>query len=68
MNNLKDKLPKGLRERVRELVAEDGLIDNCRYMLYLNDGWKFVEGGMSLPIRSIKEAISFLNDAEKMPL
>lgn len=54
------KIPASLKERFRALEKADDLIDGCKYILILEDGWEFQEGGMHLPVRSKKEAIEFL--------
>lgn len=64
----KDKLLKRLPPKyhcmVSDIVAEDGLIDDCRYMLYLNPGVSF--GGIknigSLPVKSITEAALIIKE------
>lgn len=62
------KLPKYLEERFSKLEAEGGLIDDCKYILYFNDGWGFYEGagvepGTTVPVRSQREAIYYLKNA-----
>lgn len=61
-------IPIKYRERVSSIEIEDGLIDDCKYMLYLNDGWEFWEEGMQcIPVRSKKEALYFIkNEAFKI--
>ena len=59
------KLPKELQERFKALEAESGLIDDCRYILELADGWTFEDGGMTIPVRSKKEAFEFLRHSTK---
>jgi predicted transcriptional regulator len=67
LNNdgLINKIPAYLRERVLSIEAEDGLIDDCRYMVYMNDGWLVMTDYTSVPVKSIKEAIQFIKDAVK---
>lgn len=56
-------IPEKYRERVSSIEREDGLIDDCKYMLYLNDGWEFWEEGMqSIPVKSKKEALYFIKN------
>jgi hypothetical protein len=38
MENLKYKLPKKYAGMVESVEFEDGLIDGCKYMVYLKDG------------------------------
>lgn len=55
-------LPKKYHERVANFESEDGLIDDCKYMLYLNDGHHFWDGGNSIPCKNVKEAIGFVKE------
>lgn len=56
-------IPKKYKERVSSIEIEDGLIDDFKYMLYLNEGWEFFEEGMqSIPVRSKKEALYFIKN------
>lgn len=59
------KIPSYLQERFGSLEAEEGLIDDCKYILELADGWQFEDGGKTLPVRSKKEAIEFLKTARR---
>lgn len=54
------KVPNYLKERFESLEAEDGLIDECKYILTLADGWTFLDGGKTIPVVSKREAIEFL--------
>ena len=58
-------IPKKYLERVSSLEKEDGLIDDCKYMLYMNKGWNITgEVGMwCSPVKSKKEALEFIKDA-----
>lgn len=63
--NYKDRVPKKYQERVFAIEKENDLIDNCKYMLYLNDGW-LIDGDLnSFPCKSIKEAIDMIKNAYK---
>lgn len=57
------KVPSYLQERIGSLEAEEGLIDDCKYILELADGWILEDGGKTVPCRSKKEAIEFLKTA-----
>jgi hypothetical protein len=61
---LKERLPVYLQERVLTIKAEDGLIDDCLYMVYFADGWTLA-GDDVMPVKSIKEAIYFIKDAQR---
>ena len=56
-------LPKKYRERVHSLEKEDGLIDDCKYMLYFDNDWCWSEDYWALPVKSKKEALEFIRDA-----
>ena len=59
------KLPKYLEERFGALEREDGLIDDCPYMLYFAWGWCWDEDYWCLPVKSKKEAIRFLKEGRR---
>lgn len=44
------------------IEKDDGLIDDCKYMLYFEYGWEW-DGYHSVPCRTIKEAMEFAKDA-----
>lgn len=56
-------VPEKYRERVASLEAEDGLIDDCKYMLYFNQDWCWSEDYWALPVRSKREALRFIEEA-----
>lgn len=65
---LKDKLlkrlPKKYHERVKAFYEDEGLIDDCKYIVQYTD--KFTDGecfGGSIPVRSISEAITFIKES-----
>lgn len=55
--------PKKYQERVASLKTEDGLIDDCKYMLYFNNNWCWDEDYWALPVKSKKEALEFIKEA-----
>lgn len=59
-----DFIPKKYQERVRSLEIEYDLIDNCKYMLYFECGWSW-DGWHCLPVKSKKEALQFIKDADR---
>ena len=65
---LKEKLLKRLPKRyhgfIKDIEAENGLIDNCQYMLYFNDGVSLYgyESVGGYPVKSITEAIHIIKD------
>lgn len=58
-------IPKKYRERVEGLEMEDGLIDDCKYMLYFNKDWCWSEDYWAIPVRSKKEALEFIKEADR---
>lgn len=58
------RLPKKYHHLVKKLEAEDGLIDNCPYMLYFADGVAFAgyEDAYCFPVKSITEAVKFIRE------
>lgn len=57
------KMPKKLQKYFGSLEREDGLIDDCKYMLYFAPGYAFNGEYPCMPVKSKKEAIEFLEDA-----
>jgi hypothetical protein len=60
-----DFIPKKYLERVDRVEAEDGLIDDCKYMLYFKDGWAYEGEYWCLPCKSKKEILEFVRDSWK---
>ena len=56
-------IPKKYRERVASIEREDGLIDDCKYMLYFDEDWCWSEDYWALPVKSKKEALEFIKEA-----
>ena len=56
------RLPKKCHEMVLDRVPEDGLVDDCQYMLYFNYGVSFAgyENCGSFPVKSITEAAQII--------
>lgn len=61
---LAKRLPKKYWDRVDCIVPESDLIDNCKFMLYLHDGWSWEGDYNSIPVKSVSEAIAFIKDAD----
>lgn len=63
---MKEKLFKYLGKKhqvkVMDLQAEDGLIEDCKYMLYFNPNYGF-NGYDSVPCKNIDEAIYYSRNA-----
>ena len=59
------RLSKKYHDRVKSLEPESDLVDDCKFMLYLNDRWIFSDGGQSIPVKSVTEAIEWVQKAYK---
>lgn len=61
------RLPKRYHDRVIDFTEEDGLIDECKYILHYSHDYTDgeCEGG-TLPCRSIQEACEFVRDLTKV--
>ena len=64
MNKLLKRLPKKYHERVIDFTLEDGLIDNCKYILTFADGYTW-NGYETLPCKSITETVAFVRESRK---
>jgi hypothetical protein len=65
MENLKDKLPKKYASMIESIDIEDGLIDDCKYMVYLKDGFEWSNDGQTFPAKSIKEIREMMEAVDK---
>lgn len=62
-SSLLARLSKKYHDRVDKLEFEDGLVDNCRFMLYWTK--EYTDGecyGGSYPVKSITEAVYFVKN------
>lgn len=58
------RLPKKYHDRVDEFEREDGLVDDCKYMLSYTE--QYTDGdcaGGFYPVKSITEAIDFIKNS-----
>lgn len=53
-------LPKKYHDRFGSIECEDGLIEDCKYIIYTSEDYIFEDGGSDYPCKSIKEAVYFL--------
>lgn len=58
-------IPKKYWERVSKIELESDLIDDCKYMLYFENGYAYQGDYWCLPVKNIKEAIEFIKDSWK---
>lgn len=61
---LLSRLPKKYHDRVDSLEIEDGLVDDCKYMLSWTE--EYTDGecyGGFYPVKSITEAINFIKNS-----
>lgn len=54
-----ERLPKKHHNRVKAFYLENGLIDDCKYMLEFAEGFNWHEED-SLPCKSVTEAITYI--------
>ena len=65
-DNMKEQMnwvPKKYQERVASLEREYDLIDDCKYMLYLNEDWCWDDDYWCFPVKSKKEALEYIRQA-----
>ena len=55
-------IPKKYQSKIKSIEAEAGLIDDCKYMIYLKDGIEHPIFGDSFPIKNVKELKSIMED------
>ena len=55
-------LPKEYHNRFTQIVKEEGLIDNCKYMLYFTTNYSFADYE-SIPCKTLTEAKYFIKNA-----
>lgn len=60
---VKLNVPKKLQKYFGMLEAEDGLIDDCKYILTFAEGYAFEGEFRDVPVRSKAEAIRYLKCA-----
>jgi len=64
LERLRKRLPKKYQDRLKDFTEEEGLVDDCRYLLVYTD--EYTDGdcaGSCYPVRSIDEAIRFIRDS-----
>lgn len=57
-------VPDKYKKYFGSLEREDGLIDDCKYMLYFAPGYAWVGEYPCLPVRSKKEALEYLKGGQ----
>lgn len=62
---LLNRLPQKYYERFYMLEKDSDLIDDCKYMLYLDNGYKVLDDCDIIPVKNITEAIQFIKDSYK---
>ena len=61
---LLERLPIKYRDRVEDLTEEDGLIDDCKYLLSWTKNYTDGECyGSTFPVKSISEAVRFVKES-----
>lgn len=56
-------LPKKYYVRFGDIETANDLIDDCKYLVFTSNNYKFEEGGNCLPCRSLKEAVHYIKDS-----
>lgn len=64
LQRLFKRLPKKYHRFVKDFEAEGGLVDDCMYMLYFNEGVSFAgyENVGGFPVKSIAEAVKLIEE------
>lgn len=57
------RLPKKYCEIIDDLSEEEGLIDDCRFIITLKEPHHFQDGGLTYPCRNYKEAIDIVRSS-----
>ena len=57
-------IPNKYKNKIKSIEQEAGLIDDCKYMVYLNDGIEHDVFGDSFPIKNSKELKNIMEDIE----
>lgn len=63
LQKLLKSLPKKYHDRVKNIEAEDDLVDDCKYMLYFAD--EYIDEdlfGSCYPVKNISEAIKIIKN------
>lgn len=58
------KIPKMYQNKIDRIEREGGLIDDCKFMVYLKDGVEHKVFGNSFAIKNAKELKEFMNDID----
>lgn len=64
ITEVKLNVPKKYKKYFGSLEAEPGLIDDCKYMLYFAPGYAWEGEYPCMPVKSKKEALDFIKEAE----
>jgi len=64
MRKLESYLNKKQQNMIDSIDAESGLVDDCKYMVYLKEGFTFAGYETSFPITGIRELKEFMQDVE----
>ena len=64
MRKLESYLNKKQQSMIHSIDAESGLVDDCKYMVYLKEGYTLAGCETSFPITGIRELKEFMQDVE----
>ena len=56
------KIPKKHQNKIKSIEKESGLIDDCKYMVYLKEGIEHDVFGDSFPIKNGKELQEIMSE------
>lgn len=62
LSKLLKRLPKKYYDRVAGFDAEDDLIDDCKYILYISEKYNDSQYYPSYPVRSVNEAVNIIKE------
>ena len=65
MRKLESYLNKKQRAMIESIESESGLVDDCKYMVYLKESFTFAGYETSFPVTGIRELREFMEDVEQ---
>ena len=65
MRNLLKVLTKQQRAMIQSVERESGLVDDCQYMVYLKEGFRFADELDSFPVKNARELKELMEDVEQ---
>lgn len=62
LSKLLKRLPLKYIDMVNDFYSESDLGDGCKYVLEVNSPYEFWDGGHTMPVKSVTEAIKLLKE------